>query len=85
MLFFSRIVNPSVSLRTSSSNPLHPPFPRQLDSLPEPRSASPHDLTLTYEFGVEFAAVKGEEDVKVNACKKGSCQLYNLPKGFDLG
>lgn len=48
--------------------PLVVPFVLELDVTcsPESRCASAHNFALADELGIEFAAVEGEEDVKVN-------------------
>ena len=37
----------------------------------EASGAAAHDFALADELGVEFGAVEGEEDVKVDACEIG--------------
>lgn len=36
--------------------------------LSESRRAPAHDFPLTYQLGVKFTAVEGEEDIEVDAC-----------------
>ena len=43
-------------------------FTRSMFFLPEAGSASAHNFTLADELSVEFATVKGEEYVEIDAC-----------------
>ena len=49
--------------------------------LPEASGAAAHDFTLADELGVEFRAIEGEEDVKVNACRRLSVSTLDAHKG----